>query len=68
MFVKLLLMEDFKASIEVSVPTNDMMPKEMMTIVRIVRNNWLRIARSDILIFSLKTEAIVEYRTTKLVN
>jgi len=61
MLVKLLLIEDFRASMDVSVPTKDIIPKEMMTTVRIVRKSWLLIALRDIFIFSLKTEAIIPF-------
>ena len=37
-FVKLLLMEDLSASMEVSVPTSDMMPNVMMMTVSAVRS------------------------------
>jgi hypothetical protein len=57
--VKLLLIEDFRASIDVKVPTSDVIPIVMIKTVRIVRKSWLRIAPSDILIFSPKTEAII---------
>lgn len=61
MFVKLLLIDDFKASMEVRVPTSEVMPIVIIKTVRIVRNNWLLIARNDILIFSRNTEAILYF-------
>ena len=62
MLVKLLLMEDFKASMDVSVPTSEVIPMVIIKTVRIVRKSWLRIAPSDILIFSPKAEAIILYK------
>jgi hypothetical protein len=49
---KLLLMDPFKASIEVRMPTNAMIPKAMMRIVRTVLSIWLRMAVRAILTFS----------------
>jgi hypothetical protein len=58
MLVKLLFIEDFIASMDVRIPTNAIIPNEMIKTVKIVRKSWLRIAPSDIFIFSLTNEAI----------
>jgi len=61
MLVKLLLMDDLSASIDVRVPTKEVMPIVIIKTVSVVRKSWLLIARKDIFIFSLKTEAIVTF-------
>jgi len=67
MLVKLLLMDDLIASIAVKIPTNAIIPKAIIKTVRIVRNNWLRIAPNDMLMFSLINEAIkITCRSTKI--
>jgi len=54
--VKLLLMEPLIASIAVRIPTRAVMPKEMISTVRMVRSNCPRIEFSDIFIFSVMKE------------
>ena len=56
--VKLLVIEALMASMEVSIPTKAIIPKEIIKTVSVVRNNWLRIAPNEILIFSFINEAI----------
>lgn len=68
MLAKLLLMEDFRMSIEVSVPTKEVIPIKIISAVMMVRKSCDLMARSDIRMFSLRNEAMVELYCTKLIN
>lgn len=50
--VKLLLIAYFRESIEVKMPTNAMIPKAMIKMVRMVLSRWLLMEVSDTLMFS----------------
>jgi len=53
--VKVSLMDAFNASIEVSIPTKAIMPKEIISAVSTVRNKLLRMASMAMRRFSSQT-------------
>jgi hypothetical protein len=61
-------MDDLMASMAVRIPTKAIIPKEIINAVKVVRNNWLLIARKEIRIFSFKKEAICCLCSTKIAN
>ena len=65
-------MEYFRESIDVSIPTNAMIPKEMIRIVSTVLNKWLFIDLRETLIFSLSNNftgnGIKDYSLAKIMK